>query len=273
MATKTLQSLERGLDLLFLFSADQPTLSLTEIASALKLPTSTAYRIVATCCKKNVLARDPHARRYELHGSIVRLQQALSARLDIRRIALPHLTELAAASGETSQLFLLQGNEVVCAHAISSPNTVRVMPELGRAVPLHAGALGRVVLAFLPEPFLQKYIERTGLPPLTAHTIVDAQKLRAVLVQIRKQGYAVTFQQTYMGARGIAVPIFDARGGPIGSLGISGPHPRFSDTKARSVALPLIARARAIADALNHGQHGSEKTDHSRNEEIGICPP
>jgi len=256
MATKTLQSLERGLDLLFLFSAEQPTLSLPDIAKTLKIPTSTAYRLVATCCKKNVLTRDVQANRYELHASVVRLQQALRARFDIRRVALPYLEELAAASGETSQLFLLQGDEVVCAHAICSPNVIRVMPELGWAVPLHAGALGRAALAFLPEAFLKKYIQRTGLPALTIRTVTDPARLRVLLLQIRRQGFALTFQQTYLGARGIAVPILDYRGAPIASLGISGPHPRFSVQKARSFVPTLIARAKAISGALREFTDG-----------------
>lgn len=264
MATKTLQSLERGLDLLFLFSAEQPTLSLPEITKALKVPASTAYRLVATCCKKNVLTRDPHAKRYELHAGVVRFQHALRARFDIRRIALPHLEELASASEETSQLFLLQGNAVVCAHAISSPNTIRVMPELGRAVPLHAGALGRAVLAFLPEAFLKKYIERTGLPALTAHTVTDPTRLRALLLQVRKQRFALTFQQTYLGARGVAVPILDDHGTPVASLGISGPHPRFSDKKARSLAPTLIDHAQAIAAVLREFADGPDPT-HTRS--------
>jgi DNA-binding IclR family transcriptional regulator len=250
MATKTLQSLERGIDLLFLFSAEQPTLSLPEIAKALGLPGSTAYRLVATCCKKNVLARDTQAKRYELHTSLLRLQHALRARLDIRRIALPHLEELAAASGETSQLFLLQGNEAVCAQAVSSQNTIRFMPERGRAIPLHASALGRAVLAFLPDAFLTNYIAQTGLPAMTAHTVTDPKRLRALLLQIRKQRYALTFQQMYLGARGVAVPIVDNQEAAVGSLGVSGPHPRFADRKARGLVPALIKHAQAISAAL-----------------------
>ncbi len=258
MATKTLQSLERGLDLLFLFSAERPTLSLPEIATALGVPGSTAYRLVTTCCRKNVLARDSRAKRYELHASLLRFQHVLRSRLDIRRIALPHLDELAALSSETSQLSLLQGNEVVCAEVVSSPNTIRFMPEQGRAIPLHASALGRAVLAFLPESFLTRYIEEVGLPAMTPHTITNPKALRALLLQIRKQRYALTFQQMYLGARGVAVPIFGHEGTAVASLGISGPHPRFTDRKAKGLVRALSQHATVISEML------CELSEHSK---------
>jgi IclR family acetate operon transcriptional repressor len=268
VSTKTLQSLERGIDLLFLFSTERPTLSLLEIAKALGLPASTVYRLVATCCKKNILARDPRAKRYELHAGLLRLQQVLRARLDIRRIALPHLEDLARASGETSQLFLLQGNEVVCAEAISSAHTIRFMPEQGRAIPLHASALGRVVLAFLSDAFLRKYLARVGLPAITPHTVTDATTLRALLRQIRKQRYALTFQQMYLGARGVAVPIFDPAGAVVASLGISGPHPRFTDRKARGLVATLRKHAEAISGVLEELAERSDATwTHSAGKE------
>lgn len=263
MPTKTLQSLERGIDLLFLFSPERPTLSLPEIANALGLPGSTAYRLVATCCKKSVLARDSQAKRYELHASLVRFQHVLRARLDIRRIALPHLEELAALSGETSQLFLLQGNEVVCAEVVSSPNTIRFMPERGRAIPLHASALGRAVLAFLPAAFLARYIRQVGLPAMTPHTVTNPKLLRALLLQVRKQRYALTFQQMYLGARGVAVPIVDHAGVVVASLGVSGPDPRFTERKARQLVPALKKHATGVSTevrALSEGPIASSFT-------------
>ena len=153
MATKTLQSLERGIDLLFLFSEEKPTLSLEDLSQALKLPESTAYRLAATLCKKGVLTRSASGKGYELHASLLRLLAVVRAHIDIGSLALPSLEALARESGETSQLCLLQGNEVVCAEAVCSTNTIRFMPEKGRPVPLHTSALGRAVLAFLPEKF------------------------------------------------------------------------------------------------------------------------
>jgi len=109
MPTKTLQSLERGIDLLFLFSTEKPILSLEDISRGLDLPESTAYRLAATLCKKSVLVRSPAGKGYALHASLLRLLVVVRAHIDIGSLTLPSLEELARVSGETSQLCLLQG--------------------------------------------------------------------------------------------------------------------------------------------------------------------
>jgi IclR family transcriptional regulator, KDG regulon repressor len=250
MPTKTLQSLERGIDLLFLFSAEKPILSLEDIARALELPESTAYRLAATLCKKSVLVRSPAGKGYALNANLLRLLAVVRAHIDIGSLALPSLEVLARESGETSQLCLLQGNEAVCAEAVGSSNAIGFMPEKGRGVPLHTSALGRAVLAFLPESFLAKYLRKPGLHAMTPYTVTDPRKFRGILQQIQAQRWAVSFQQNLLGARGVAVPIFDHQGKVIASLGISGPHPRFSDKRARGLVPSLQEHARTISTAL-----------------------
>jgi DNA-binding IclR family transcriptional regulator len=265
MATKTLQSLERGIDLLFLFSAEKPILSLDDISRALELPESTAYRLAVTLCKKSVLTRSASGKGYELHASLLRLLGVVHSRIDIASIALPSLEALARESGETSQLCLLQGNEVVCAEAVCSTNTIRFMPEKGRAVPLHTSALGRAVLAFLPETFLARYIRRPGLHAMTPYTVTDPRKVRGILAQIRAQGWAVSFQQNLLGARGVAVPVFDHQDKVVASVGISGPHPRFSDQRARSLVPSVVRQGRSISKALGASlEQGELQKPHER---------
>jgi IclR family acetate operon transcriptional repressor len=262
MATKTLKSLERGLDLLLLFSRDRPVLSLHDISQALDIPQSSAYRLLATCRKKNVIVRDPRTKKYALDAGLLRLQAAIRAHFDITRVAVPHLDDLAVRSGETSQLFLLQRFEVICTEAISSPNMIRFMPEKGKDLPLHAPAAGRAVLAFLSDEFLATYIRQKGLRAMTPYTITDPEVLRAILAEIRKKGFALSFQQMYMGARGVAVPIFNHDGAPVGSLCVSGPDPRFDDTRALQLVPPLQLHARQLSAAL--GDSGDKQSGEHR---------
>ena len=261
MATKTLKTLERGIDLLFLFSHNRPALSLREISVALEIPQSTAYRLLVTCRKKQVIVRDPATRKYVLDAGLLRLQAAIQANLDITKIAIPSLEDLATRSGETSQLYLLQGHQVVCAEAVTSPNMIRFMPERGKGLPLHAPAAGRAVLAFLPGEFLTRYIKHPGLRAMTPYTVTDPQALQRLLAKIRAQCFAVSFQQMYVGARGVAVPIFDHRGGVLGSLCISGPDPRFSEDAADALAPLLQKHARALSAALGGPADGSPESE------------
>lgn len=258
MPTKTLQSLERGIDLLFLFSTEKPVLSLEELAVALGLPESTAYRLAATLCKKCVLARSSSGKGYELHAGLLRLLAVVRERVDIGSLALPALEALAQESGETSQLCLRHGDEVVCAEAVSSAYTIRFMPEKGRAVPLHTSALGRTVLAFLPERFIARYMQRPGLKAATPFTVTDPRKFRAILAQIRRQGWAISFQQNLVGARGVAAPIFNHENQAIASLGVSGPHPRFSEKAAGALVSSIQRHARGISIALGASPEPTE---------------
>ena len=261
MATKTLKTLERGIDLLFLFSHNRPALSLREISVALEIPQSTAYRLLVTCRKKQVIVRDPATRKYVLDAGLLRLQAAIQANLDITKIAIPSLEDLATRSGETSQLYLLQGHQVVCAEAVTSPNMIRFMPERGRGLPLPAPAAGRAVLAFLPGEFLTRYIKLPGLRAMTPYTVTDPQALQRLLAKIRAQCFAVSFQQMYVGARGVAVPIFAHRGGVLESLCISGPDPRFSEDAADALAPLLQKHARALSAALGGPADGSPESE------------
>ena len=186
---------------------------------------------------------------------------AIQANLDITKIAIPSLEDLATRSGETSQLYLLQGHQVVCAEAVTSPNMIRFMPERGRGLPLHAPAAGRAVLAFLPGEFLTRYIKHPGLRAMTPYTVTDPQALQRLLAKIRAQCFAVSFQQMYVGARGVAVPIFDHRGGVLGSLCISGPDPRFSEDAADALAPLLQKHARALSAALGGPADGSPESE------------
>jgi len=246
----TVKSLEKGIDMLMLFSEGQPGFSLPRIATALGIPESTAYRLLVTLQKKHLIVRDPITRKYGLGASLLRLQTAVWVHLDIVRLAFPHLEEIAERSGETCQLYVLQGNRVVLAGEVTSRNAIRYMREEGTSEPLHASASGRAILAFLPEEYLARYLQQNGLRPITPYTITDPQKLRELLAQSRSQGFAISFQQVLVGIRAVAAPVFDHRVEPIGSLVVGGPDPRFSDEKAHELGPLLREHAAKLSAAL-----------------------
>jgi len=244
------KSLEKGIDLLMLFSGGPPGLSLPETATALGIPESTAYRLLVTFQKKHLIVRDPITRKYGLGASLLRLQTAVRTHLDSVRLAFPHLEELAERSGETSQLYLLQGQQVVLEGEVTSRNAIRYVEEEGTSEPLHASASGRAILAFLPEEYLARYLQQSELRPITPYTVTDPQKLRKLLVRARSQGFAISFQQVLVGIRAVAAPVFDHRGEPIGSLVVGGPDPRFTDKKARGLGPLVREHAGKLSTAL-----------------------
>lgn len=250
MPTSTLKSLEKAIDLLLVFSPEKPVHSLAEISTALEIPESSAYRLIATFQKKGLIVRDPRTGKYALGPWFLRLHATVAGYLDVATIAFPHLEELQRQSGETAYLYLLQGENVVCVEAVTSPNTIRFMPDKGKVMPLHAPAGGRAVLAFQADSFIKAYLEQTKLEALTPFTVTDPDTLQVVLSKIRSDGFAITSNQAHLGGRGLAAPIFDCRQQAIGSLGVSGPDSRFSEAKAQQFAPVLIEHAASVSQAL-----------------------
>jgi DNA-binding IclR family transcriptional regulator len=245
-----IKSLEKAMDLLMLFSEKRPGLSLSDIATALALPESTAYRLLVTLQKKRFIARNPSTRKYGLDASILRLQAAVWVHLDIARLALPRLEALAERSGETAQLYVLQGRQVVLEGEVTSRNSIRYTEEEGSSEPLHASASGQAILAFLPAECVSRYLQENELQPITPYTVTDRQKLTELLAQFRAQGFATSFQQVLVGVRAVAAPVFNHQGEPIASLVVGGPDPRLSNEKAQTLGPVLREQAGMLSVAL-----------------------
>jgi DNA-binding IclR family transcriptional regulator len=259
------KSLAKAIDFLFLFTQQRPLLSLPEIARALNIPESTAYRFLVTFRNKNLITQDPQTKKYGLHASVLRLQMAAAARQDICKMASPYLEELSAISGETCELYLRQGDQVVAAEVVGSHNALAFVSDKGKAFPLHAPAGGRAVLAFLPQPFIDAYVAR-GLDRLTSWTVTDVAELAAALAKVRAEGFAVSFRQVYPGVGGVAAPVFDHRAEVIASLGIAGPDARLTDERVRSLGPLVIKEAHALSAALGAAPHRAPEAKAERAE-------
>jgi DNA-binding IclR family transcriptional regulator len=177
-----LQTLARGLDLLFLFSEARPALSLAAIARALAVPRSTAYRLVRTLRSRGLLRDHQTPGEYALGWSALSLAQAAGAGLDLARTVYPAMAGLHARTGETVMLTAAAGLRGVCLERIESPHGVRLSITKGAPMALHAGASAKVVLAHLPEPTWERVIREEGLPRLTPRTLTRPAALRAELL-------------------------------------------------------------------------------------------
>jgi DNA-binding IclR family transcriptional regulator len=257
MSVSTVRSLEKGIDLILLFSQRGPMLSLPEIAAALRLPESTAYRLITTLQRKLIIGRDPITKKYTLGAQLLCLQDAVLAHSDIPRLALSHLEELASESEETAILYLLQGHHIVLAESVNSPKTVRFVPAKGTPIPLHAPAGGRAILAFMSEEFLESYLREYGLKRFTEDTIVDRRIFRRLLSRIRLQGFAITSNQFHADTTGIAAPVYNyRRNEAIGSLTVAGPNSRFTEEKAKGLAPMVCKHAAELSVTLGAVEEG-----------------
>lgn len=220
------------LDILLLFQDGKERKSIDEISQALGLPKSTAYRLVRILQKSGLLEKAGSA-HYELGVTFLRLSRvALNSNRDIRLMALPGMKRIAEAVAESVSLMRLMNRQVVCIESIEGQHALRVSIEQGRTQLLHAGASSRVLLAHLPEGEWPDYLE-FPLKRFTETTITDYDALRTNLFQVRRDGHAISDGEIDIGARAVAVPLFNNRDEVVAALSIEAPAMRMPDDTAR----------------------------------------
>jgi DNA-binding IclR family transcriptional regulator len=240
-----IQSLARGLKILDILGQAQAGASITELAEALGVDKASASRLVATLVNYGYAEKDPQTRRFHLGPQVVPLSRSVLARLSMREAAKPFLRELMQRTGECAHLAVPAQGKVLYIDQVESPATLRVNAQVGTMNPMHCTALGKVLLAFgdmeLPAT----------LESFTPHTLTDPDRLRKNLEQVCAQGYAVDDEEFDLGVRCIAVPVFDFRGRPSGSIGISGPTTRVTPERLPEMAAVVIEIGKALSERMS----------------------
>lgn len=236
------QSLDRVVAILDAFSRDRPELGMSEIARMTGLTSSTAYRLLSAL-EAHDLVRQVNNRRYALGVHVRRLAHVASVRVTLQDTARPVLTGLRDVSGETVGLHVLQADftRTVVDQAESREALRRTYTEFGEAIPLHQGAPGKVLLAYLPRD-AREAVLAGPLEAATRRTIVDPNALRREIDAIRRRGCAFSYEERVLGIRTAAVPVRDHTGAVVASISVTGPATRMTKRRAREVA-PLAVRA------------------------------
>jgi DNA-binding IclR family transcriptional regulator len=225
----SIKILDKTLLVLSLFTREAPEWGVTEMAARSGLPKSTVYRVLRVLLHHEYLTQDPLTKRFRLGLGALELGRRAYEGLELRHVAADVLDRIAALTGETVLLEVLnqERDRVVCIERAQRRSGLHLILDVGSTAPLHAGASSKVLLAFLPEEEIERVIAR-GLTPLTRHTIADPDLLRRDLDAVRRHGYALSFEETDEGAAGLAVPIRDRTGQVVAGLTIAGPITRLN---------------------------------------------
>ena len=239
------QSIERAFDLLEMLADAGGALGLSELSTVSGLPLPTVHRLMRTLVKRGYV-RQEASRRYTLGSRLIRLGEISSQTLGtwLR----PFLAQLVRLTGETANLAMLDGDEVVYIAQVPSPHSMRMFTEPGRRVQPHCTAVGKALLAELPPGEARALLERDGMPAYTPATITDPDLLIAHLEVIRKQGYAVDEGEQEIGVRCFAVAVPDAPGSL--AISTSGPQTRMTDAAAARIVPALQRTAREISENI-----------------------
>lgn len=223
----TVKSVERAISILQSLAALGPA-GVTEVAAAVGVHKATAHRLLATLEARGLVSQDVERGAYRLGGTVVQLAAAATRPDDVLSACRPLCHELAAAVGDTVNLVVSEGGQVITVHQAVGDSIVVSRDFVGKQGPLHATAAGKVFLADLPASRVDE-LARDGLERFTPSTIVDPQELRAELQRVRERGWAVTAEEHEVGLVVVAAPVRTADGAPVAAMTVNGPTYRITE--------------------------------------------
>jgi IclR family acetate operon transcriptional repressor len=244
------QSIDRVASILRCFAEHPTELTLSEIARATGLTTSTVHRLLASM-QENQLVRQTPGRRYAPGQLIVQLVRKGAVTTTLRDAAMPAMVALRNEVEETVGLHsLTPSDERVVVDQVESHHALRrTYTELGVPIPLPYGAPGKVLCAWLP-PARQEAVLHQELTQLTATTVIDPAALRTQLDETVRRGFAISYAERTPGIRSVAAPVFDHNGAVSACLSVSGPEMRMPDERLEELGAPLRRAAFAASEAL-----------------------
>jgi IclR family transcriptional regulator, pca regulon regulatory protein len=232
------QSLERGLAVIRAFGPETPQLTLSEVARATGLTRAAARRFLLTLAELGYVRAD--GRVFSLRPRILELGFAYLSGLSLPETAQPHMEELVAKVHESCSVSVLDGEDVVYVARVPTRRIMSVTIAVGTHFPAYATSMGRVLLAGLPPPALERYLATVELEPLTRRTLTSRDQLAALLQTVRSQGYAMVDQELEDGLRSIAMPIHDGNDDVIAAINLSSHASRATLDMMRREYLPLL---------------------------------
>lgn len=240
----SVQSIERAFGLLEALADNGGRMSLSQLAATSGLPLPTIHRLVRTLVDLGYLRQEP-SRRYVLAPKVIPLGESASRMLTIW--ARPRLERLVDELGESANLAMLDGDQIVYVAQAQSRHSMRMFTEVGRRVLPHCTAVGKAIMAHLPPDEVRDILRRNGMPKHTPNTIDDPEEFARQLGVVAEKGYAIDEGEEEVGVRCVAVTVPGVPS-PL-AISISGPATRMTPALVeRSVPLLTAGAAALSAD-------------------------
>jgi DNA-binding IclR family transcriptional regulator len=222
---------------------------MTQIAQSIHMSKTTVHRLLATLEKRRFLTRDQITGLYRLGFRFIEMASLVLQDVELHRWAEPYLRRLAAECGETVDLSILDGSQVMYLQVIESPQRLKLAAAVGQRLPAFCTASGKALLAYLPEEKVRKVL-REDLKRYTAHTKTSIREILDDLRITRARGYALSDQEYEKDINAVAAPIFDAENHPIAAIAIVGPSFRLTKERLPKLGESIRRLTREIASEV-----------------------
>ena len=227
----------------------EPPSGLRELARHAALNKSSVHRILRELQSRGFVQQTPD-RKYRIGPGAYAWAAATLSRFELRDAALPLMRQLVANCQETAVLAVHHDGRLYFVEKVECSHPVRYVPPMGLPLPLHAGSAGKVILAYLGEPELRKYLRKNSLTQITPRTITTEEALRRALRIIRRNGWAVSVGERITGTVGAAAPLLNSEGRVLGSLDLVMPESRFHRSDIPSLVRAVKNAAMSISRQL-----------------------
>jgi len=252
-------AVERALTILEMAAHHPHGMTNAEISRELEIPKSSASYILRTLESRRYLRRDPASGRYRLGLQVLSLSRGSLTGLDVREVALPLMRSLVEKTGLTCHLAILDSVEAVYIEKVEAPGFIKMDTWIGRRMDVHTTAVGKALVAYIPQEQVEKIIEARGLSKHTLHTVITAAKFFKELEQVRDQGYSLDDEENNLGVRCVGAPIFNESGHIEASIGLSGPLHRVNSETIPRIAEIVKETTRRISGQLGYPGSGTRR--------------
>lgn len=265
-----LQSLDRAVAVLELLSESEGPLGLTDVCERMGLHKSTAHRALMVLERCGLIERTPE-NRFRLGLKLYELGSRAVEQIDLRARVHPWFRRLSAQVGETVHLGVLQKTSVVYLDKIEPINRrVWLASRIGASNPVYCTAMGKAMLAFLPEEAAGDILARIRFVRFTARTLMTPEALKRSLERVRRRGYAIDDEEVEPGVRCVGAPILNDSGYPMAAVSVSGPTSRITQQSVPAIAEHLLRCCREISASLGVRERRRPQTASPFLEHYGV---
>ncbi|MBN1226302.1 MAG: IclR family transcriptional regulator [Deltaproteobacteria bacterium] len=249
-------SLAKGMDVLSLVVHSKTVLGITEISRVLNLSIGSVQRVTNTLQKLGYLRKDENKQGYVLGYKAWGLGLSIIKDIDLKRVAHPYLQELSQEIGETVNLAILDGWDIVYVDRIKTEQIININLSIGSRLPVYCTSMGKSLLAFLPDNEISKILDAIDIKPITPNTITDKSRLLEELQQVRQRGFSLNDRELEIGLRSVAAPVRDESKRVIAAVNIAVPSTRITlEELSTDLANKAVNVARIISEGMGYTEN------------------
>lgn len=244
-----MQTVDKAMELLGIFSPEQPEIGLSDLARSAQFDKATTRRLLLALVKHGVVEQNEETRQYRLGPGVLRLARLREATTPLDSIVRPVLARLVDQTGETAHFVVNTDRDISTIAVVESPKSNRVSMGEGEILPRHATATGIAMLAFSTSAFVDGLLAR-DLAAYTDYTVTDVTALRKWLARTRKNGFSINKEGYEPDVCSLAAAVFDAGGSPVGAVAVAAPVSRFGASTKTLIRDVVTTAALDITHAL-----------------------